>query len=80
MGADLLVGHFCVTVPHARSVSYRAAFGTAADPQQRARVEQLYETFKQEMYDKYGYRYVPPPASAVGAPPGPSGSVTTARS
>ncbi|KAG2487167.1 hypothetical protein HYH03_014149 [Edaphochlamys debaryana] len=53
----LLTDHFCVTVPHARSPSFKAAFGTAADPQQRARVEALYERFKDEMYEQYGYRF-----------------------
>ncbi|GIM05697.1 hypothetical protein Vretimale_10130 [Volvox reticuliferus] len=56
----VLIKHFCVTVPHTRSLSYRAVFGTAADPRQRLRVEQLYEQFKQEMYNKYGLRYMAP--------------------
>ncbi|KAG2453085.1 hypothetical protein HYH02_002417 [Chlamydomonas schloesseri] len=53
----LLRRHFCVTVPHKRSPSYRAAFGTAADPEQRRRVEQLYTDFKTEMRQRYGYEY-----------------------
>ncbi len=55
--AQLLRRHFCVTVPHKRSQSYRAAFGTAADPRQRQRVEQLYGEFKAEMRRQYGYQY-----------------------
>ncbi|GLI62508.1 hypothetical protein VaNZ11_005164 [Volvox africanus] len=58
----VLTKHFCVTVPHTRSVSYRAIFGTAADPQQRLRVEQLYEQFKQDMYSMYGLHYTAPQA------------------
>ncbi|KAG2437412.1 hypothetical protein HXX76_006064 [Chlamydomonas incerta] len=53
----LLRRHFCVTVPHARSASYRAAFGTAADPQQRLRVERLYADFKAAMREAHGYEY-----------------------
>lgn len=54
---QLLTGHFCVTLPHARSSSYRAVFGTSADPAQRHRIEALYDTFKGEVRQQYGYQY-----------------------
>lgn len=52
-----LPDHFFITLPHPRSPSYRAAFGTSADPSHVARVVALYEGFKERIaWQCGGYR------------------------